>query len=181
MTLPWVDYKPGAGIWDDLYGYNHGILTTITWDISISPISMAIYHHLSSLELHPEVGFQAQARRKTPIGTWECVPVMCCNGHMYAYTYKQYIYICNYMHTIKYACCMYVCLSVSQSVCMPAWLSVCMSVCLSVCLYVCLSVCMSVCLCVCVCVSVRYVRTYVCMYVYLSLSASSKTFVIPWL
>ena len=92
MTLPWVDYKPGAGIWDDLYGYNHGILTTITWDISITPISMAIYHHFSSLELHPEVGFQAQARRKTPIGTWECVPVMCCNGHMYAYTYKQYIY-----------------------------------------------------------------------------------------
>ena len=169
MTLPWVDYKPGAGIWDDLYGYNHGILTTITWDISITPISMAIYHHLSSLELHPEVGFQAQARRKTPIGTWECVPVMCCNGHMYAYTYKQYmyIYICNYMHTIKYACCMYVCLSVSQSVsqsvCLPGCRSVCLYVCLSVCMSVCLSVCVCVSVCLCVCTLRTYVRTYVCV------------------
>ena len=104
LTLPWVDFLLAWGRrpWDDLYGYNHGILTTITWDISITPISMAIYHHLTSLELHPEVGVQAQARRKTPIGTWECLPVMCCNGNMYAYTYKQYIY----MHTIKYARCM---------------------------------------------------------------------------
>jgi len=64
MTLPWVDYKPGAGIWDDLYGYNHGISTTITWDISITPISMAIYHHFSSLELHPEVGFSSPGTKE---------------------------------------------------------------------------------------------------------------------